>query len=103
MLIEGDEAAVERADIDFAAVESAAAVHHVATDEIGSLAGNFRVVSPFHLAGLGIDGEHYAPRTCCVDDAILDDRRGFEPTCGPKFRAPHQAESGDSLLINLVE
>ena len=46
-LVERDESPVERAFIDFAVVDGYAAVDHIATEKIGSLAGNLRIVVHF--------------------------------------------------------
>ena len=102
-LVERDESPVERAYIDFAVVDGYPAVDHIATEKIGSLAGNLGIVAPFHLSCSGVEGEHHVPGAGGIDDPIFHDGRGFESARGPKFHAPRETEPRNGPFIDLVE
>ena len=103
MLIESDQAAVERPDVHFAAIEGHAAIYDVATNEEGALARHLGIVGPADLSGLRVDGVHHAPGTGGVDDAVFHQRRRFQSARGAELAAPGQAQLADGFLVDLFQ
>src|SRR5215469_4393987 len=103
LLIECDESSVQRSHIYLAAVESNAAIHHVAADEIGVLARHFGIVRPADLSSLSVDRIDHTPGASGVNDAVLDKRCRFQTARGAHLMAPGQSELANRLLVDLIQ
>jgi len=103
MLVQRDQPAIERSHIDLVAIERHAAVHHIAANEIGTLAPDLGIIAPQGFAGLGVHRIDHAPGAGGVNHAVLHQRRGFQSPRRSHFAAPGQPELGHRLLIDLVQ
>ena len=103
LLVDRDQPSVDGADVDSAAIEGHAAVHHIATDELAVLLGHVRIIAPEHGASAGIHRVDHAPGAAGIENAILHQGGRLESVEGPEVDRPGQAEPVDALLVDLAE
>ncbi len=101
--IEGDEAAVERADEHLALVDRDAAVHDVAARVLAFLAVDLRVVVPLDRARARIERVDVRPARARVEHAVHHQRRRFHAAVGLELRVPREPEGADVRPVDLLQ
>ena len=99
--VERDQAGVERAHIDFLAVERDSTIHGVAAQEGGPFARHLRIESPQGIAGPRVEGVDHAPTSGGVNHTAVRHRRGFKPARGIQFAAPCQTQARHVAGVDL--
>ena len=99
--VEGDQPAIQTADVDLAVVNSNPTIHHIAAGATAPFPWHPGIVVPDGFTGVCFDRMYPAPGAGKKHDAIHDDGRGFLSSVGAHVLIKGQTQIGDVFPVDL--